>query len=271
MGTYSGALLRTATPHYASRPPVAGVNPEHTHPDPDPDPFTPVPEGAGGGAKGDVWQPQDLPTHTPMVVRQRVHTTPLQPPVPSNVHSEQRDWAWQARFLANHAVDDYRPDLYPTYKHADQGRDIDWYTGRGPVEAGITVPDRASYLVMGKNAFDATNQSTEVYSGDAPNVGRYRLQANQQDFGLYQFHTKQGQDGFLRAYAGLSPQMPQDKPRVPNSAPYVPNSSGTTRWTLSQWQTPSTFALPSETSLTDYEQASGSAATGSQFDDGGRL
>ena len=271
MATYSGALLRNADPHYASRPPVAGVNSEHTHPDPDPDPFTPVPEGAGSGRPGDVWQPADLPTHTTAVVRDRSHTTPLQPPVPSNVHSDQRDRGWQARFLANHSVDDYRPDWYPLYRHADQGRQIDWYAAREPVEAGIDVPERASYLVAGKNAFDYTNRPNEVYAGAPANVGRYRLQENQQDFGLYQFHTKQGQDGWLRAYSGLEPQMPVDKPRVPNSAPYTPNSSGTTRWTLSQWRQPSDFALPSETSLTDYEQATAGAAAGDGFDDGGRM
>lgn len=271
MGAYSGALTRSAQPHFSYRPPVPGVNPEHEKPEPDPDPFSPAPPGAGQGARGDIWQPQDLPEHSAMRVPDRPHWTALQPPVPSNVHSEQRDRAWQLRFLANHDVDDYRPDLYPVYRHAGQGRSIAWYAGREPVEAGVSVPDRASYLVAGKNAFDFTNQPSEVYAGAAANVGRYRLQENQQDFGLYTFHTKQGQDGWLRAYSGLAPDMPVDKPRVPDSAPYTPNSSGTTRWNLPQWQTPSTFALPGETSVTDYEQATAPPSVQGEFSDGGRM
>lgn len=269
MGAYSGQLARSA--HFAFRPPVPGVNGEHTKPDPDPDPFTPVPAGAGQGVAGDVWQPADLPTHTDMRVADRPHWTPLQPPVPSNVHSDQRDRAALARMLANHSVDDYRPETYVPYKHGDQGRAITWYPGREPVEAGITVPDNAAYLVAGKNAFDYTNPANEVYAGDTPNVGRYRLQNNQQDFGLYAFHTKQGQDAYLRAYTGLEPDMPVDKPRVPDSAPYTPNSAGTTTWTLSQWQSPSSFALPGETALTDYEQASRPGPVAAGFDDGGRM
>jgi hypothetical protein len=266
---YSGALVRSA--HYSFRPPVPGINPEHEHPAPDPDPFSPPPEGAGTGARGDVWQPGDLPVHTDMVVAQRLHDTPLQPPVPSNVHQDQANLATTARMLANHGVVEYRPDKYAPYKHADQGRDIDWYTGRPSRDAGITVPDNASFLVAGKNAFDFTNQPNEVYTGDAPNVGRYRLQANQQDFGLYRFWTKQGQDGWLRAYAGLQPDFPVDKPRVPDSAPYTPNSSGTTTWLQSQWQVPSIFGLPSETASTDYQIAAAQAEASGGFDDGGRL
>ena len=269
MTAYTGALTRAA--HFAFRPPASGVNPEHEHPAPDPDPFTPAPPGAGQGLPGDVWQPADLPTHTTVQVGPRPHTTALQPPVPSNVHSEQRDRAALARMLANHGVDDYRPDTYVPYKHAEQGRAIQWYTGRGSRDAGISVPGDAEFLVAGKNAFDFTNPANEVYSAGGPDVGRYRLQANQQDFGLYRFHVKQGQDGWLRAYTGLTPDFPQDKPRIPDSAPYAPNSSGTTTWTLPQWQSPSVFALPSETSLTDYEQATIPAGSGGGFDDGGRL
>lgn len=266
---YSGALGRSA--HFAFRPPVPGINAEHERPSPDPDPFSPPPEGAGQGVAGDVWQPGELPVHTTMTVAARPHDTPLQPPVPSGVHQVQANNAATARMLANHSLVEYRPDLYAPYKHADQGRAIDWYAGRMPVEAGITVPDNASYLVMGKNAFDATNQPNEVYAGDAPNVGRYRLQANQQDFGLYQFSQKQGQDAWLRAYTGLSPEFPADKPRVPDSAPYTPNSSGTTTWTLSQWQVPSIFGLPSETAMTDRQIADAQAPDAGGFDDGGRM
>lgn len=268
---YSGALLRSA--HFAFRPPVPGINPEHEHPQPDPDPFSPYPEGAGAtiAANGDVWQPGDLPVHTDMVIGPRPHSTPLSSPVPSNVHSFERDVAATTRMVHNHSMVEYRPDKYATYKHGDQGVQIDWYTGRPSRDAGITVPKEAEFLVMGRNAFDQTNQPNEVYAGDAPNVGRYRLQANQQQFGLYQFHTKQGQDGLLRAYEGLAPAFPVDKPRVQDSAPYTPNSRGTTTWVQDQWQTPSMFALPAETSLTDYQAAAGGPDTSGTFDDGGRM
>lgn len=269
---YSGALMRAA--HFAYRPPVPGINPEHEHPHPDPDPFNPTPEGAGASvaADGDIWQPQDLPVHTEMVVGPRPHATELSPPVPSNVHSYERDVAATTRMLHNHSKVEYRPDKYPNYKSADQGVEIDWYTGRPSRDAGIEVPREAEFLVAGRNAFDFTNQPNEVYTGDAPNVGRYRLQANQQQFGLYRFWTKQGQDAELRAYTGLAPDFPVDKPRVPNSAPYTPNSNGTTTWLQNQWQTPSVFALPSETSMTDYQQAAAAAPVDAgTFDDGGRM
>lgn len=269
--TYTGALRRSA--HFAFRPPVPGVDPEHEHPNPEPDPFSPKPDGAQPPAAGaNVWQPAELPVHTDMVVGPRPHTTPLQPPVPSNVHLEQSERAATARMIANHSVVEYRPDRYPTYKHASQGVTIDWYAGRMPRDAGITVGTEAEFLVMGKNAFDQTNGvKPDVYTGDEPNVGRYRVGANQQQFGQYVFSQKQGQDGYLRAYTGLSPQTPVAKPRVPDSAPYTPNSSGTTTWTLSQWQAPSLFGLPSETSITDYSVASGNTVDVSGFDDGGRL
>lgn len=269
MAAYTGALTRAA--HFAFRPPVPGVNPDHEHPSPEPDPFNPPPEGAGQGVSGDVWQPGDLPVHTEMRVGPRPHDTPLQPPVPSNVHQAQANLAATSRMLANHGVVAFRPDVNPLYRHADEGRQIDWYVGRGPTDAGITVPENASFLVAGKNAFDYTNPANEVYAGDAPNVGRYRLQNNQQDFGLYTYHTKQGQDAWLRAYTGLTPDFPSDKPRVPDSAPYTPNSSGTTTWLQSQWQTPSMFAVPSETAGTDYLAASAGVQPGGGFDDGGRL
>lgn len=269
MAAYTGALTRSA--HFSFRPPVPGINPDHERPDPEPDPFSPPPEGAGKGPAGDVWQPADLPVHTEMRVGPRPHDTPLQPPVPSNTHQAQANLAATARMLANHGQVDYRPDLNPEYRHATEGRSLDYVAGRMPVEAGITVPAEASYLVAGRNAFDFTNQPNEVYGGDAANVGRYRLGYNLEDFGRYEFWTKQGQDAWLRAYTGLAPEFPADKPRVPDSAPYTPNSSGTTTWLQNQWQVPSMFGLPSETALTDYQAASTPAASEGGFDDGGRL
>jgi hypothetical protein len=266
---YTGALMRSA--HFAFRPPVPGINPEHEHPQAEPDPFDPKPEGAGVPAPGDVWQPQDLPVHTEWVVGPRPHDTPLQPPVPSNVHQDQANNATTARMLANHSREEYRPDRYPPYKHASQGATVDWYTGRMPRDAGITVGEEAAFLVMGKNAFDQTNAPNEVYTGAPANVGRYRVQDNQQQFGEYTFWTKQGQDAYLRAYEDLSPQFPADKPRVPDSAPYTPNSSGTTTWLQSQWQVPSLFGLPSETATTDYQLAATAPDASGGFDDGGRL
>lgn len=267
---YTGALGRSA--HFAFRPPVPGINPEHETPAPDPDPFSPKPEGSGQAVAADVWQPVDHPLHSEWVVDSRPHDTPLQPPVPSNVHRDQADRAATARMLANHSVVEYRPDLRAPYKHAEQGRQIDWYTGRPSRDAGITVGTEAEFLVMGRNAFDQTNLPNEVYSAGGPDVGRYRLQANQQDFGLYRSFQKVGQDNFLRAYEGLQPQFPADKPRVPDSAPQTPNSSGTTTWLQSQWQVPSLFGLPSETVMTDAQVAAGSVIDASGgFDDGGRL
>lgn len=269
MAAYTGALTRSA--HFAFRPPVPGINPDHEHPAPEPDPFDPAPEGAGQGLKGDVWQPADLPVHTEMRMGPRPHDTPLQPPVPSNVHQSTADLAATSRMLANHSVTDYRPDTNRTYKHATMGRTLDYTPGRMPTDAGITVGDSASFLVMGKNAFDATNQANEVYAGDAPNVGRYRLGVRIEDFGEYVLPGKVGQDAWLRAYTGLAPEFPSEKPRVPDSAPYTPNSSGTTTWLQNQWQVPSMFGLPSETALTDYQAATTPAVTAESFDDGGRL
>lgn len=269
MAAYTGALTRSA--HFAFRPPVPGINPDHEHPAPEPDPFNPAPEGAGQGVQGDVWQPADLPVHTEMRIGPRPHVTPLEPPVPSNVHRSTADLAATARMLANHSVQDFRPDTRPVYKHASQGRTLDYTPGRMPTDAGITVPDGASFLVAGKNAFDYTNVPNEVYAGDEANVGRYRLGQRIEDFGRYEFWTKQGQDAQLRAYVGLQPDFPVDKPRIENAAPYTPNSAGTATWVQNQWQTPSMFALPSETALTDYQAATNQASDAGGFDDGGRM
>lgn len=244
---YSGAAMRAA--HYAFRPPVPGVNPEHEKPDPDPDPFQPdvKPEG---GQPGDVFQPEDVSVHTEMQDRAVSHWAFLQAPIPSSVPSETAGIAATARMLANHGQIDYRPDQYPLYRHGDQGRSIEFVTGRQPWQAGETVPDDVAYLVMGTNAYDQTNQPNEVYSADA---GRYRLQTSIVDFGEYVFSQKQGQDAELRAYTGLHAEMPADKPQPTNTAPYTPNSVGTANFLTPAFQIPSMFGTPSETALTDFE------------------
>jgi hypothetical protein len=269
MAAYTGALTRSA--HFAFRPPVPGIDPRHEHPDPDPDPFDPRPE-TPDGQTGDVWQPDEMSTYTEMRAGEIRHTTELQPPVPSNIYSDQRDIAWQDRWLTNHARVLYRPETHPVYKHATQGLHIAYVPGREPQNAGSTVPDDMAYLVMGRNSYDQTNEPNEVYgSGGESNVGRYRLGVRIEEWGLYEYHLPQGQDAELRAYTGLEPQFPVDKPAVEDPAPYTPSSSGTTRWNQPIWQDPSMFALPSETAMTDYMIANEQPAPVSQFDDGGRM
>lgn len=261
---YSGALNRAA--HFAFRPPVPGINPEHEHPDPDPDPFQPVPQGVQA-APYDMYQGEDVSVHTELQARPFSHWGNLQAPVPSSVPREVAGIAATTRMLANHGQVDFRPDTYPTYKHADQGLSIEYIGGRAPAIAGESVPDEMSYLVAGKNAYDFTNQPNEVYSADQ---GRYRLGTDIREFGRYAFWTLQGQDALLRAYTGLEPAMPVDKPRVENSAPYTPNSAGTTTWTTPAFQIPSMFSLPSETAGTDFEAAETTDywAANAQFQEG---
>lgn len=265
--TYSGALTRGVA-HYSSRPPVPGYNREHERPEPDPDPFTPAPEGVQP-AEFDVWQQRDFSAHSDMQQRPFSHWGYLQQPVPSNVPRELAGIAATARMLHNHSQVDYRPDKNPTYKHAGEGKAIEYVGGRESTEAGENVPDNMAYLVAGTNAYDFTNQPNEVYSAEG---GRYRLGQRIDMFGIYEFWTMQGQDAQLRAYTGLTPAMPVDKPRVEDSAPYTPNSSGTATWLQDAFQVASSFALPSETSVTDHELPDSSAYfTPSEFDEGGRM
>lgn len=247
---YTGAAMRQA--HFAHRPPVPGINPEHEKPDPDPDPFQPEPQNVQP-APYDVFQPEDISVHTEMQQRPFDHWAHLQAPVPSSVPGEVAGIAATARMLANHSQVDYRPDQYPVYRHADQGRSIDFIGGRAPWQAGEAVPEEMAYLVMGRNAYDQTQQPNEVYSADA---GRYRLQTAIVDFGQYEFSQKQGQDAELRAYTGLHPELPVDKPQPTNTAPYTPSSVGTANFLTPAFQIPSMFGTPSETALTDYEASS---------------
>lgn len=248
---YSGALTRAA--HFAFRPPVPGVNPEHEHPDPDPDPFSPAIQADAGSIAGDVFQPQDYSAQTEMRQRPIEHWGHLQAPVPSSVPSEVAGLAATTRMLENHRQVDYKPDQYPTYKHGNQGRSIEWTGGRAPWQAGESVSDEMAYLVLGRNAYDQTQQPNEVYSADQ---GRYRLGTLITDFGLYQSFQKLGQDAELRAYTGLVPDLRGDKLTVQDAAPYTPATSGSSYLTPA-FQVPSMFALPTETAGTDYEASTG--------------
>jgi len=248
---YSGALTRAA--HFAFRPPVPGVSPEHEHPDPDPDPFSPTIQVEAGSIAGDVFQPEDYSAQTEMRQRPIEHWGHLQAPVPSSVPSEVAGLAATARMLENHRQVDYKPDQYPPYKHGDQGRSIEWSGGRAPWQAGEAVSDEMAYLVMGRNAYDQTNAPNEVYSADQ---GRYRLGTLITDFGLYQSFQKIGQDAELRAYTGLVPELRPDRPTVQDAAPYTPAVSGSS-YVTPAFQVPSIFALPTETAGSDYETSTG--------------
>lgn len=258
MGAYSGALAaRAHFPRYTS---VAGVSGGHLEPTADPDPFQPEQEAVRPTTE-DAWLPQEAPGHTEWTVSPVQHWTRLQPPVPSNVEGPDDDLAATARMVANHSVVEYRPDTYPVYRHGDQGRTIEYVEGRRPVEPSLEA------LQMGRNSYDATNAPSEVYGGE-----RYRLGTHIELFGRYEFWTKQGQDGMLRAYEGMHPNLPVDKPRVEDSAPYTPNSSGTATWTQPTWQDPSSFALPSESALSEYQMSSKPAPEDHGFyDDDGMM
>lgn len=245
---YTGALQRAA--HFGFRPPVPGVSPEHEHPSAEPDPFSPAPQVEAGAVAGDVFEAEDVAAHSEMQQAVIDHWGHLQAPVPSNVPRETAGLAATARMLANHGQVLYRPDTYAPYKHADEGRSIEFVGGRMPWQAGETVPDEMAYLVMGKNAYDQTQQPNEVYSADQ---GRYRMGTGIQDFASYQSFQKIGQDAELRAYTGLVPDLnPLGKPVVQDAAPYTPAMSGAS-YVTPAFQIPSMFGLPTETSMTDFE------------------
>lgn len=267
MTAYTGYLTRMA--HFDRAGDVApGVNPEHEHPHPDPDPFDPKPD-TPGTQTGDVWVPAEDGFASEMQVERIHHWYDGQAAVPTNVPYGTAQQAMQERMMDDHAHVNYRPDTIRLYQHASEGEAIEWVKGRAPQNAGVSLPDGAQYLANGKNSYDQTNQPNEVYSADE---GRYRLGTKINLFGLYQFPIgKFGQDAQLRAYTGLTPILPVDKPSIVDSAPYTPNSSGTTTWTMPQWQTPSMFGLPSETASTDYVAATEQQSGGGDFTDGERL
>lgn len=256
---YSGAATRTA--HYAVRPSVPGVNVDHTTPDPEPDPFNPVPD-TPAGQDATVWaaDPQNAgPSNQPNLAQLPVsHWWNGQPSVPSGEPYGRAQQAMQERMLADHEPVHFVPDGIRLYQHASEGQANTFDIGRAPREAGIDVPDNAKWLMMGKNGYDATNIPNEVYSGDAANVGRYRLGVKTNIFGLYESPIgKFGQDAMLHSYTGLYPAVPQDKPQGGFTPPYNPNSTGTAHWAPAPpTQTPSMFTLPSETAMTDFAVAS---------------
>jgi hypothetical protein len=253
---YSGAATRTA--HYSSRPPVAGVNVDHTTPNPEPDPFNPVP-GTPQNQGGTIWgYERDTagPSNQPNLAQVPVtHWYDGQPAVPSGEPYARAQLAMQERMMVDHSAVSYVPDGIRLYQHATEGQINEWQIGRMSQFAGTTIPDGPlAGLQNGHNSYDAINQPNEVYQGDAANVGRYRLGVKTNFFGLYESPIgKFGQDAILHSYSGLTPALPQEKKPMEYTAPYTPNSTGTAHWFPAvPYQKPSLFNLPSETAITDY-------------------
>lgn len=253
---YTGAALRAA--HYGVRPSVPGVNADHTTPDPEPDPFNPVPE-TPANQTGTVWsieQESAGPSNQPNLAQVPVsHWFNGQPAVPSGEPYARAQQAMQERMMVDHSETNYVPDGIRLYQHATEGLAYEWLIGRNSQFAGTSIPDGPlAGLQNGHNGYDATNVPNEVYTGDTPNVGRYRLGVKTTVFGLYENPMgKFGQDAILHAYTGLHPAAPFEKEPMANTAPYTPNSTGTTHWApATPNQKPSLFSLPSETAMTDY-------------------
>jgi hypothetical protein len=272
-GAYSGAAVRAA--RFDWRPPVPGVNNDHTTPDPEPDLFNPAPDlDPRARAEQGLTNPPDEPhqsnypnlAETPV---SHVYNTP--PPAQFGYAYGDAQQHMQDRLVAVHAVQHYVPDTIRLYQHATEGVAINDWVGRPPREAGATVDGQMAFLANGKNGYDQTNQPNEVYVGDDANVGRYRLGRNYKYFGLYDTPTgKFGQDALLHAYTGLYPAQPFDKPPMTNTAPYTPNSTGTAHWIPAvTWQQPRIFSLPSETAVTDYSAANAGEFVSDFTDDGG--
>jgi hypothetical protein len=253
---YTGAAMRVA--HYAVRPSVPGVNVDHTTPDPEPDPFNPVPI-APDFQTGTVWGYETEhagPSNQPNLAQVPVtHWWNGQPSVPSGEPYARAQLAMQERMMADHTAVSYVPDSIRLYQHATEGQRNEFNIGRPSQFAGSEIPDGPlKGLANGHNAYDQTNTPNEVYTGDAANVGRYRLGVKTNVFGLYESPLgKFGQDALLHSYTGLIPAMPTEKEPMANTAPYTPNSTGTAHWFPSvPYQKPSLFSLPSETAITDY-------------------
>lgn len=272
---YSGTAIRAG--HFGVRPSVPGVNPDHTHPDPEPDIFNPVPDVPPNQAQT-VWSytaSNGMPSNQPNLAQVPVsHWYNGQPAVPSGEPYGRAQQAMQERMILDHSEANYVPDGIRLYQHATEGQHNEWNIGRPPQWAGATIPDGPlAGLANGKNSYDATNQPNEVYSGDAANVGRYRLGVKTNIWGLYESPLgKFGQDAMLHAYTGLHPAVPFEKEPMTDTAPYTPNSTGTAHWfpTVPN-QTPSLFSLPSETAITDYTLANSGEGSSDFADRSGRL
>jgi hypothetical protein len=254
---YSGAATRAA--YFRWKPPVPGVNADHTTPDPEPDLFNPVPdptpvrtETAYTGAEpapGQSGQP-----NLAQVPVSHVYNAP--PPAPFGLPYGDAQQRMQDRLMWVHGQSNYVPDGIRLYQHATEGQVNEWQIGRMPQAAGQEIAGGPlAGLGDGKNSYDQTNgMRPEIYTGDAPNVGRYRLGVKTNIFGLYENPIgKFGQDAMLHAYTGLYPALPDAKPPMENTAPYTPNSTGTAHWAPAvAWQRPRLFNLPSETAITDF-------------------
>lgn len=259
---YSGAAVRAG--NFRWRPPVPGVNADHTTPDPEPDLFNPVP-GTPDAQTGTVWQyePQEAhPSGYPNLAQVPVtHRYDTPPPVHSGVPYGDAQQAMQNRLLAVHSQQNYVPDGIRLYMHATEGQINQFITGRMPVAAGQEIPDGPlAGLGNGRNSYDQTNGvRADVYTGDAANVGRYRLGVKTNIFGLYENPMgKFGQDAMLHAYTGLHPALPHSIPRAQNTPPGNPNSNRSSFWgPAASWQKPRLFSLPSETTITDQSIAAG--------------
>lgn len=263
---YSGNAVRSA--HFAVRPSVPGVNRDHFTPDPEPDPFnpqpTPPPDQAGSILTGD--QSEAEMSGQPNLASQPIHHWYAgQPSVPSGVPYGRAQQAMQERMMEDHSETNTVPDSVRLHKHATQGLAYQWLIGRPPQNAGVSPGTDLEYLVAGRNSYDATNEPNEVYAGDAPNVGRYRLGVKTTEFGLYDSPLgKFGQDAQLHPFTGLSPALPQAKPQPAATNPRNAPSSGTAHWLPAPFaQIPSRFGLPSETALSDF--ATVSEGTPSEF------
>lgn len=267
---YSGQTLRQG--HFASRPPVPGVNVDHITPDPEPDPFNPQPDtppNQGGTVLSGIPTDPGQSNYPNLAQIPVTHWYNGQDPVGAGVPYGQAQQAMQERLMVDHADSNYVPDSIRLYQHASEGQANEFTVGRPSAYAGVDPGENLQYLVNGTNAYDHTNQPNEVYSGDAANVGRYRLGVKTNLWGLYDSPLgKFGQDAQLHAYTGLHPQFPVDKEQLQNTAPYTPNSQGTAHWLPAAFaQIPSMFSLPSETGMTDQVASQGFVDSGSEFQD----
>lgn len=273
MGVYSGAAVRAA--HYAQRPPPPGLAKDHFTGAVEPDIFDPHVD-TPSAQSGTVWpSPDDF---APLSNMPNLAQVPVShwfngvAPVPSSVPYGVAQQEMQNRMMVDHTVANYVPDSVRLYQHMSEGMVAEFNIGRLPQNAGEDPGQDLQYLVNGRNSYDHTNQPNEVYTGDAANVGRYRLGVKTNVYGLYEYPLgKFGQDPIVHAYTGLHPQFPVDKPVMSGTAPFTPNSTGTAHWSpATSNQVPSNFALPSETAMTDYATVADSGYQ-SVFIEDGRL